>query len=70
MNAGHAATLCGIVHARQVVKEKRSGVEVFERDGQVFGVSARQAVRRRHLKDQPRANQAAGIVQHMAKRFL
>ena len=54
----------------QIVEEQRSGVEVFERDGQVFGVYAIQPVRRRHLKDHARPDQAAGIVEHMAKRLL
>ena len=45
-------------------------MEVFERDSQILGGNCRQTVRRSNLKDHPRADQAAGIVQHMAKRLL
>src|SRR5208282_2881320 len=70
MNAGHAAPLHAIVHAWQIVEDQRRRVEVFERNGQVFGWGLMQAVRRGHLKDHPWADEDAGIIEHMTERFL
>src|ERR1035438_7915355 len=70
VDAWNSAPLDGIVHARQIVEDQRRRVEVFERDGQVFGGSLIQAVRRRHLKDHLRPDEAARIVEYMTQRFL
>jgi hypothetical protein len=64
------ATLKRVVHARQIVEDQRCRVEVFERDCQLFGRGLLKTVRLSHLKDHPRADEAAGIVKHVPQCFF
>jgi hypothetical protein len=65
MNAGNSSPFRSIVHARQVIEEQRRGVEVFERDGQIFGVFTSQAVSNSHLIDQPGTDETPVVIENM-----
>src|ERR1039457_1378667 len=67
MSTRNAAPFHCIVHAGQVVKQERSGVEVLDGNGEILRVNGIQPVRRRHLENQLGAHQTTGVVEYMAK---
>src|SRR5665213_4439079 len=67
MSTGNAAPLHCIVHAGQVVKQERGGVEVLKGNCEFLSVNGIQPVRRCHLENQLGAHQTPGVVEHMAK---
>ena len=68
VNTRFAAPFRGVIHARQVVEEQRSGVKIFDGDRQVFRAGFGQAVGPGHFVDEACAHQAAGMIQGLPQR--
>jgi len=68
MSAGLSAALLGIVHAGEVVKEQRGGMEVLQRDAEFGGIGIGQGIGSEHLSDDFGSDEAAGIAEHMLER--
>ena len=67
MSTRNAAPLQRIVHAGQVVKQERGGVEVLKGNGEILRVDGFQPVRSCHLKNQLGTHQTPGVVEHMTE---
>lgn len=70
MSAGRSTALQCIVHARQVIEQKRGSMKVFERNSKVLSITALHPIGGSHLEDQSGPDQTPWVGKYMPKRIF